>query len=67
MEKYYDIHVVYDDENNEGYSIFVVANDKEDAIRKAKSEKMFVSEYDYEDINYIEEINKDEYNLATNV
>ncbi len=67
MEKYYDIHVVYDEESNEGYSLFVVANSKEDAIKKAKNEGLFVSEYDFEDVDYIEEISKDEYDIATNI
>ena len=63
--KYFDIHVVYDNESSEGYSIFVGAENKDKAIQKAKDNKMFVSEYDYEDIDYIEEIDKDEYDRAT--
>ena len=63
--KYFDIHVVYDDESGEGYSVFVIAKNKDEAIKTAKDNKMFVSEYDFEDIDYIEEINKDEYDRAT--
>ena len=63
--KYFDIHVVYDNENNEGYSIFVVVENKDEALLKARNEKLFVSEYDFKDIDYIEEINKEEYDRAT--
>lgn len=63
--KYFDIHVVYDDENGEGYSIFVIAKNKDEALSKARNEKLFVSEYDFEDIDYIEEIDKEEYDRAT--
>lgn len=59
--KYFEIHTFYD---NEGYSVFVDAEDKDKAIQKAKDNKMFVSEYDYEHIDYVEEINKDEYDRA---
>lgn len=67
MKKYFDIHVIYDDEKNEGYSIFLTAKNKEEAMTKAKSESMFVSEYDYEDVDYIKEISKEEYDIATNI
>lgn len=63
--KYFDIHVVYDNENREGYSIFIVAENKDEALSKARNEKLFVSEYDFEDIDYIEEIDKEEYDRAT--
>ena len=63
--KYFDIHVVYDDKNNEGYSIFVEAESKDDAMYKAKNDNLFTSKGDFEDIDYIEEIDKEEYNRAT--
>lgn len=65
FEEHFDINIVYDDENGEGYSIFVAAKNKDEALLKAKNEKLFVAEYDFEDIDYIEEIDKEEYDRAT--
>jgi hypothetical protein len=59
--KYFEIHTFYD---NEGYSVFVDAEDKDKAIQKAKDNRMFVSEHDCEHIDYVEEIDKDEYDKA---
>lgn len=66
MEKYYVIHIILDNETNRGYSIYVIANSEEDALEKAKKEELFTSEYDFEDVDYIEEINEEEYKKATN-
>ena len=63
--RYFEIHVVYDDESGEGYSIFVIAENKDTAVRTARDKKMFASEFDFEDIDYICEIDKEEYDRAT--
>lgn len=63
--KYYEIHIVLDDETRNGYSIFVSDFNKKNAVEKAKEENLFSSEYDYEDIDYIREIDKEEYERAT--
>lgn len=60
--KYFEIHVSYDE--NDGYSIFVEAENKEKAVQKAVSEKLFYAEFDSEDVDYIEEITPEEYNRA---
>ena len=59
--KYFEIHTFYD---NEGYSVFVDAENKGKAIQKAKDNKMFVSGYDCEHIDYVKEVDKDEYDKA---
>ena len=43
------------------------ARNEDEAIKKAKDNKMFTFEYDYEDIDYIEEIDKEEYEEAIGV
>lgn len=62
MEKYFDIHVKYGNKDGDGYSILMTANSKEDAKQKAFDEKLFEYEDDVNDIDYIEEITKEEYN-----
>ena len=62
MEKYFDIHVTYGEKDGDGYSIFIIANDKEEAKQKAIDEKLFEYEYDVNDIDYIEEITQEDYN-----
>ena len=62
MEKYFDIHVTYGNKDGDGYSIPIIANSKEDAKQKAISESLFEYDDDVYDIDYIEEITKDEYN-----
>lgn len=60
--KYFEIHVSYDE--SDGYSIFVEAESKEKAVQKAVSDKLFYTEFDSEDVDYIEEITYDEYSRA---
>lgn len=62
MEKYFDIHVTYGEKDGDGYSIFIIANNEEDAKQKAVNEKLFEYEYDVNDIDYIEEITQEDYN-----
>jgi hypothetical protein len=62
MKKYFDIHVTYGEKDGDGYSIPIIANNKEDAKQKAFDEKLFEYEDDVNDIDYIEEITKEEYN-----
>lgn len=62
MEKYFDLHVKYGDKDGDGYSIPIIANSKEDAKQRAISERLFEYEDDVYDIDYIEEITKNEYN-----
>lgn len=62
--KYFEIHVLYDEKKCDGYSIFVMVDGEEDPLLKARSEKLFNLEYDYEDVDYIVEITKEEYDKA---
>lgn len=62
MEKYFDIHVTYGEKEEDGYSIFIIANNKEEAKQKAVDKKLFEYEYDVNDIDYIEEITQEDYN-----
>lgn len=59
--KYFDIHVSYGEKDGDGYSIPVIASSKEEAKQKAIDRKMFEYEEDVNDIDYIEEITKEEY------
>ena len=61
MEKYFDIHVTYGNKDGDGYSIPIIANSEEDAKKRAINERLFEYEDDVNDIDYIEEITKDEY------
>lgn len=63
--KYFDIHVAYSDDA--GYSIFVAAENEDAAVEKANINKLFVDEYDFEDIDYIQKISKEEYDRAQEV
>lgn len=61
MEKYFDIHVKYDNGEADGYSIPVIAENKEKAKIKAVVENLFEYEDDVWDVNSITEITKEEY------
>ena len=61
MEKYFDIHVKYGEKDGDGYSIPIIANNKEKAKQKAIDGKFFEYEDDVNDIDYIEEITEEEY------
>lgn len=61
--KYYDIHVHYGRKDSDGYSIPIAIEegDEQVAIEKAKTENRFQYEDDLNCIDYVEEIEKDEY------
>ena len=64
MEKYFDIHVKYDDTNDSpGYSIFLKlnVNNKREALDYAIAHHMFSEDGDESCVDYIAEITKDEY------
>ena len=61
MEKYFDIHVTYGEKDGDGYSIPIIANSEEEAKQKAIDENLFEYEDDVNDIDYIEEISKEDY------
>lgn len=61
MEKYFDVHVTYGKKDGDGYSIPIKAINKEAAKQKAINEKLFEYEDDVNDIDYIEEISKEDY------
>ena len=61
--KYFEIHVFCASEDC-GYSVFVSAENENKAVQKAKDNGMFVFKHDHENIEYIEEIDKDEYDRA---
>ena len=58
---YFDIHITYGHKDGDGYSIPIIAENQEQAKQKAIDEKLFVYEEDVYDIDYIEEISKEEY------
>ena len=59
--KYYDCHFLVDDDSKEGYSIFIIASDAQDALRIIASEGLFESPEDLYNIDYIGEISEQEY------
>ena len=61
MEQYFDIHVTYGEKDGDGYSIPIIANSEEEAKQKAIDENLFEYEDDVNDIDYIEEISKEDY------
>lgn len=64
--KYYDIHVQYDNGDGDGYSIPIAVDGDEDAaVEKAKAEDRFEYEEDVNDIDYIDELTKEEYEEMT--
>lgn len=58
--KFYDVHFQPDPKS--GYSVFVEAEDEENAIEIIKVKEMYEYEEDLNYIDYIEEISEDEYN-----
>ena len=67
MKKYFDIYVKYGEKDGDGYSIPMIANNKEDAKQKAINEDLFEYADDVNDIDYIEELTKEEYNAMIRV
>ena len=62
MDKYFDIHVQYDYKDGCGYSIPMIAKNKDEAIFLAsKIANLFEFEEDVNYIDYVEEITKEEY------
>ena len=61
--RYYDIHVQYGSKDGDGYSIPIAIEKGNEnvAIKKAVKNGCFEYEEDVNDIDYIEEISKEEY------
>ena len=61
--RYFDIHVQYGNGDGDGYSIPIAIEngDADEAIEKAISEEKFCFDGDVECIDYVEEIDEDEY------
>ena len=62
MKNFFDIHVQYGKKDGDGYSIPIIADNKNEAKQKAIDEKLFEYEDDVNDVDYIEELTKEEYN-----
>lgn len=65
MARFYDIHIIVDDDCKEGYSVFVKADSSMDAINLFVTEKLYEDPKDVDFIDYIGEITEDDYLLAT--
>ena len=61
--KYWDVYMVVDEEaeGEEGYSIFVEADDEDAAVQKIKDEELYEDEEDLKNIKAITEISKEDY------
>lgn len=64
MMKYYEIHVTYGNNDGDGYTIpIAIENGNEDeVVQKAVNDCLFEEPEDVENIDYIEELEEDEYN-----
>ena len=66
MKKYFEICVTWDTaKDGNGYSIFVVANNEEEAVQKTINENMLEHDEHIHFVNYIDEITEDEYHAWT--
>lgn len=66
--RYYDIHVNYDGiKDGAGYSIFVKANvsNEDEALKYAINNHLFAEKGDEKYVDYIEEIDEEDYCDAT--
>jgi hypothetical protein len=61
--RYWDIHVVVEDDCKPGYSIFMKGNSEQDAVERAVKQNRFEADYDVYNIDYIVEISKEDYML----
>ena len=61
MSKYYDIHMTVYGDCKEGYSVFVEADNENDAVEKMTNEHLYEEPEDLDNIDYIDEITEDEY------
>lgn len=62
--KYYDIHMIVEGDCKEGYSVFVKANDENEAVEIMTNEHLYEEPEDLNNIDYIDEITEKEYNEA---
>lgn len=61
MSKYYDIHMTVHNDCKDGYSVFVEAEDESEALEKITNEHLYEEPEDLNNIDYIDEITKEEY------
>ena len=59
--KYYDIHITAKDDCKEDYSVFVEASDKNEAVQIMTDNYLYKETEDLDNIDYINEITKEEY------
>lgn len=65
--KYFDIHVNYDEtEDGAGYSVFVGANvaNENEALQYAVNNHLFTEDGDEQCVDYVDEIDEEEYHDA---
>lgn len=63
--KHYDIHITYDStRDGAGYSIFVKANNEDEALQHAIDNQLFEEKGDEKYVDYIEEIDEEDYYKA---
>ncbi len=62
--KCYDVHIALEDDCKEGYSIFIQATSKVEAINTIVRNHLFEDPEDINTIDYIDEITEQEYLYA---
>ena len=59
--KYYDIHMTVEDDCKIGYSVFVAANNENEAVEIMTNEHLYEEPEDLDNIDYVGEITEKEY------
>lgn len=62
--KYFDIYMTVEDDCKEGYSVFVKANDENEAVEIMTNKHLYEEPEDLNNIDYVNEITEREYNEA---
>lgn len=65
--KYFDIHMTVEDDSKEGYSVFVKANDANEAVEVMTNGHLYEEPEDLDHIDYVGEISEKEYNEAMGI
>ena len=62
--RYFDVHIVVEDDCKPGYSIFVQASSEEEALEIIKREKLYEDIEDLDNIDYVGEITEEQYKAS---
>ncbi len=66
MDNYYEMHMKVYNDSKEGYSVFVKASSENEAVEIMANEHLYEESEDLNNIDYIGEITKEEYDNFMN-